>query len=394
MINIPLAQRLLTQHSIDGWLLYDFRRSNPIVHRLLNLDPTAHYTRRFALWIPPMGEPTLLISRIEAHLFECLPFAKRYYVDRNQWYHTLKEFIGNSKRIAAEYSPFGQLPSVSFLDAGTAEYIRALGVEIISSADLVQHLEAVWTEEQIKDNHTTAQLLRNIMLETIHYAADLARNSKATEYDIQQFILRAFSSHSLITDHAPIVAVGVNTANPHYEPHPHNSEYLHRNTLLLVDMWAKSSQPNATYADITWVAWLGSSPPEIVRSICHIVIAARDAAIALVSKRFTAEEPVYGYEVDDAARNIITEAGYGEYFIHRTGHNIGTEVHGFGANMDNFESQDTRRIIPGTSFSIEPGIYVPGQFGIRSECNIVIDHKGNVHIPSAPLQDDLIVCEV
>ncbi|GIV54245.1 MAG: peptidase M24 [Candidatus Kapaibacterium sp.] len=394
MLSIQHAQDLLAQAHLDGWLLYDFRGSNPIARRLLELNSTAHLTRRFALWIPCAGEPILAVSSLDAHIFEPLPYPRRLYASRYQWQHALHDMLTGARKIAVEYSPLGELPTVSFLDAGTAEFLRSLGLELVSSADLVQYLEAVWSQEQIQDNLVTASKLRSIMMASIEQARWMARERRGSEYDLQQFILNAFAAESLRTDHWPIVAIGPNTASPHYEPTPGSAAPIVGNALLMLDMWAKSMWDNATYADITWTVWLGTTPPDEVRHVADLVIAARDAALDKVRKHFASRAPVHGYQVDDAARDVITAAGYGEYFIHRTGHSIGTEVHGYGANMDNYETCDTRQILPGTSFSIEPGIYLPGRFGVRSECDVVIDHNGAVLIPSEPLQHELIVLEV
>lgn len=394
MRSLGTAQQYLAEAHLDGWFLYDFRGSNPIAHRMLGFDRSTHLTRRFALWIPATGEPTLIASSIEAHLFDDIPFQRVLYTSRVQWHSALRSIFQNVHRIAVEYSPHGELPSVSYLDAGTAELLRSFGLELVSSADLLQRIEAVWTEEQLQDNLHTARTLRAIMMASIEQARSMARSGDSTEYDLQQFILRAFDAEGLRSDHAPIVAIGVNTANPHYEPTADYSAPITPDSLLMLDMWAKSARADATYADITWTVWLGVSPPDEIRHVTEIVIAARDAALQLVREHFAAQIPVHGYQVDDAARRVIADAGYGEYFIHRTGHSIGTDVHGYGTNMDNFETYDVRLVIPGTSFSIEPGIYLPERFGVRSECDVVIDHRGTVLVPSQPLQDQLITLEV
>jgi Xaa-Pro aminopeptidase len=391
MIRLQEIRQFLADNQLDGWLLYDFRRSNPIVHRLLGLGTDLHLTRRFVFWIPAHGEPLLLASSIETHLFEHLPFELRTYRNRHEWHAAIARILEGAQRVAVEYSPMGQLPSVSYLDAGTAEYLRSFGIELSSSADLISMIESVWTDEQIAENLVTARTLRDIMMATIEHARSLAHLRTATEHDLQQFVLQAFDRNSLITDHPPIVAVGVNTADPHYEPSPSTIARIEPDSLLLLDMWAKSRAQSATYADITWTVWLGSSPPSEITAIAQLVFAARDAALELVRRRFAQRQPLYGYEVDDAARNLIGSAGYGDYFVHRTGHNIGTDVHGYGTNMDNYETCDSRRILPGTSFSIEPGIYLPALFGIRSECDVVVTNNGDVLVPTEPLQQSLIV---
>ncbi|MCX7930437.1 MAG: Xaa-Pro peptidase family protein, partial [Chlorobi bacterium] len=388
MINIERVAELLNEFNLDGWLLYDFRGSNPILRRFLSLDQHTHTTRRFVLWIPRNSTPLLIVSSIEPHLFEHVSIPKAFYHSRHQWHESIATILKGVRRIAVEYSPLGQLPTVSYLDAGTAEFFRSFGVELVSSADLIQSAEAVWTADQIADNMQTARKLREIMMATIKHAHTLAEREASTEFDLQQFILAAFEQHNLVCDHPPIVAIGEHSANPHYEPHPDHSAPLRLQTVLLLDMWAKSSKPEATYADITWTLWLGNNPPDDIRTVAQTVFAARDNALQLVRNRFASNATVYGYEVDDASRSVIAAAGYGDHFIHRTGHSIGTDVHGLGANMDNYETIDTRRILAGTSFSIEPGIYIPGYFGIRSECDVVIEPSGNVLVPSEPLQTD------
>jgi Xaa-Pro aminopeptidase len=394
MISFDDIPTLLADYDIDGWLIYDYRRSNPIAHRILGLRTDSHVTRRFALWIPRQGSAVLIASAVETHLFEHLPFERRIYRSRIEWVNIVHSLLRDTRRIAVEYSPHGDLPSVSYLDAGTAELIRSFGVELVSSADLVQHVEALWTAEQIAENRIVAEKLHSIMMESIEMARSLARLGTATEYDLQQFVRSAFDREQLVTDHPPIVAIGSNTASPHYEPTALSSSMLQPESMLLLDMWAKGRSADATYADITWTVWLGNTPPDDALRIAHVVIAARDAALSIVRQRMEARSTLRGYEVDDVARATITAAGYGEYFVHRTGHNIGTEVHGYGANMDNYETCDTRRILPGTSFSVELGIYLSGRFGFRSECDVVIDLTGQVHIPSEPLQRELLTIDV
>ncbi|MFM8569701.1 MAG: M24 family metallopeptidase, partial [Candidatus Kapaibacterium sp.] len=292
---------------------------------------------------------------------------------------------------AMEYSPMAAIPVVSNVDAGTVEWIRSLGPAVVSSADMAQELQAVWSDEQRQENEKTSFLVRSAMMDAMQFLGEkIRRRQRVTEYDVQQNIVRFFEQNSLVTDHDPIVAIAANAANPHYAPSVERHASIGSDQLVLIDMWAKGKSDHSTYVDITWMCHTGRTPSERETSIFTIVRDARNAAFELVCERFRAGIPLYGFEVDDAARRVIDGAGFGSYFIHRTGHNIGQQTHGSGANMDNYETHDDRRVLAGTSFSIEPGIYIPGEIGVRSEISVVIDSEGNVSVPSQPVQEEIV----
>ncbi|HIC89104.1 MAG TPA: aminopeptidase P family protein [Anaerolineae bacterium] len=388
-MNLYEVQTMLTEAGLDGWLLYDFRGINPIAARVAGLPPEGIFSRRWAYWIPAQGEPAWLVHAIETAPFQGQDTRVLAYVSWQQLSARLRELIGNARRIAMEYSPHNAIPYVSRVDAGSMEMIRALGVEVVSSADLVQAVEACWTPEQLEGHRKSAAALMQIKDATFAWIADQLRAGRAiTEYDAQQEMMRRFADFGLVSNHPPMVSVNANSGNPHYLPSPERHAPIRVGDFVLLDLWAKQSEPGAVYADITWVGFLGKEVPERYTEIFRIVARARDAALALVQERITAGQDVCGYEVDDAARGVIEEAGYGEYFIHRTGHSLGQEGHGNGVNMDNLETQDRRKLIPGIGFTIEPGIYLP-EFGVRSEIDVYVG-EGTVKVTTLPLQTDVL----
>jgi Xaa-Pro aminopeptidase len=390
-MNTSEIQQILKKYNIDAWFLYDFRHSNPIAWKTLGLHAEAHCTRRWAVIIPAEGEPVKIVNGIEAHTLAQVEAREIRYSSRLDWQDSITNSLKSFTTIALEYSPMGDLPTISKVDAGTVEFLKTLGKELASSADVAQHFDAVWTREQFEENQTTSRLLKDAMMDAFTFIREMYKMERSfTEYDVQLHIMEVFKKHSLVTDHAPIVAVAKNAANPHYGPTHEQSSAIVTGDTVVIDMWAKADTPAAVYSDITWVGYVGEEVPARVAEIFKIIADARDAAVSLLKSRFKSGTPVYGYEVDDAARNVIEKAGYGKYFIHRTGHSITEETHGPGANMDNFETRDTRRILPLTSFSIEPGIYIPDEIGMRTEIDIVISEDGNVLIPSEPIQKQVI----
>ncbi len=384
-------RHLLDQYGIDAWVLYDFRGSNPLAQKICHVSPKAHCTRKWAVVVPRSGEAVKIVSAIEAHTLEHLPCREVRYARRSEWTDAVAAAVKDCATVAMEYSPMAAIPVVSRVDAGTVEWIRSLGPVVVSSADMAQELQAVWSEGQRKENEKTSFLVRAAMMDAMQFLGDkIRRNQYVTEYDVQQNIVRFFEQNDLLTDHDPIVAIATNAANPHYAPTVEHNAPIGKNQLVLIDMWAKGTSEDSTYADITWMCHTGAAPSDREREIFSIVRDARNAAFNLVCDRFHQGLPLFGYEVDDAARTVIESAGFGEYFIHRTGHNIGEETHGAGANMDNFETHDTRRVLPGTSFSIEPGIYIAGEIGVRSEISVVIDDAGTVIVPSQPVQEEIV----
>ncbi|HMA37817.1 MAG TPA: Xaa-Pro peptidase family protein [Chloroflexia bacterium] len=386
--RLAQMQAALRTAGIDGWLFYDFRRNNPIAYTVLGVNPEQTFTRRWYYFVPAQGDPARLVSALEAGNLDGLPGPKIVYQTRQDLAAGLAQLLAGHTRLAMEYSPLGALPIVSRVDAGTVDYLRAQGKEVVSSADIVQAFEATWSADALATHLAAEQRLATILRETLaQIRTALARGESLTEYGVQQEMLARYRQHDLFCDHGPIVASGPNSGNPHYEPAPDGGRPVAAGDLLLIDWWGKLRQPGAVYADYTWVGFLGSEVPARYGAVFDVVCGARDAAIALVRRQVQAGTPLQGWEVDDVARAYITERGYGPAFVHRTGHNIGQETHGNGANLDNFETQDTRRLLPHTCFSIEPGIYLP-EFGIRSEVNVVVQ-DGDILVTGRPIQQAL-----
>ena len=378
------------QETVDGWLFYDFRGSDPLAYRVLLLDSSQHVTRRWYYWIPKTGEPVKLLHRIEPHVLDELPGSSNLYVSWEQQRTALDSLLRGQRRIAMQYSPLNAVPYLSRVDAGTIDLVRSFGVEVVTSADLVQRFEAVWTEEQLESHRYAVTTLRRIVDEAFtHVASCLIRQRPLTEYGLQQFVLSRIHEMGMTTSSAPIAAVDAHSADPHYSPGESNSSPITRDSLILIDLWAKQTAPGSVYGDITWTGYTGQLVPPKHRLIFQHVQQGRDAAVSFVQAQLVAGRFPFGWEIDDVCRHKIREAGYGDFFIHRTGHSIGEEVHGNGANIDNLETHDGRQILPNTCFSIEPGIYLPGEFGIRSEIDVyVTDQEAIVH--GLPLQTEIV----
>jgi Xaa-Pro aminopeptidase len=379
---IDKIQQALKEAGLDGWLFYSFRGSDPIAANILGIPSEGHMaTRRWFYLIPQSGEPTKIVHSIERDVLDHLPGKKLIYLPWQQLHSHLRDELtllapDQKPRVAMQYSPEAAIPYLSRVDAGTIELIRSFGVSPVSSANLVQQFESAWGSEQLAMHEEAARGL----YESVHQAfGEIARRIRAaeptTEYDIQQFIMGRFADRGLITRDPPIVAVGANSAMPHYEPTRERHSQIKEGDFVLIDLWAKLDRPNSVYADITWTSFVGESIPEEVNKVFTIVRDARDAATDFVKEAFTAGRTIHGWQVDDVCRSVIDKAGYGQYFIHRTGHNIHTEVHGNGANIDNLETKDDRVLIPQTCFSIEPGIYLEGQFGVRSEIDVYVSQN-------------------
>ena len=371
MKNLSEIQAALREEGLDGWLFFDHHRRDPLAYRVLKFTPNSIVSRRWYYYVPAQGEPRGLVHKIEAQTLMELPGAMSAYAGWSEMVDGIRTLIGGAKKIAMQYSPNCAVPYVAMVDAGTIELIRSLGVEIATSANLVQFFEARWSQAQLEGHLEAGRRVDKVRREAFeHIGAKLRASERVTEWDIQQFIAARFKEEGLVADHGPDVAVNANASNPHYEPKQHSASEIKAGDVVLIDMWAKLNQPDAVYYDITWMGFCGAQPPSAYEKVFGIVREARDRAIAAASRK-----DLRGYEVDDAARNYIREQGYGEYFFHRTGHSIGTDVHGTGANMDNLETHDERRVIPGTCFSIEPGIYLP-EFGVRSEVNVYVGESG------------------
>ena len=389
--TIQSIQSALRDLKIDGWLFYDFWKRNEYAQRILKYPAHLMNTRRFFYYIPTTGEPQKLVHSIERWNLDHLPGTKTIFLSWQSLEEGLKKLLVGAKNVAMEYSPGNAIPYVSKVDAGTIEMVRKTGVTVVPSMDLLQFFEARWTEEAYRDNIETARIMRALVDTTFGFMKErILGKQRITEYDVQQFMLKHFEQNGLTTTEAPNCSVNANSGNPHYEPTKDVHSELHEGDFVLIDLWAKKNKPNGTYNDITWVGFLGTSVPEKYTKIFNIVKGARDAAVDHVKKEFGAQRNVRGCEVDDVARMYIIERGFGESFIHRTGHSITEDLHGSGANMDNLETHDERLIIPETSFSIEPGIYLMGDFGVRSEINVYVSKTYEVIVPGEPRQQEVV----
>ena len=372
-MNLTEIQAALKEEGLDGWLFFDHHRRDPLAYRVLKFTPNSIVSRRWYYYIPTQGEPRGLVHKIEAQTLMELPGEMSAYASWSEMVDGMRKLLGSAKNIAMQYSPDCAVPYVAMVDAGTIELIRGLGVEIATSANLVQYFEARWSKEQLEGHLEAGRRVDRVRREAFEkIGAQLRASEHVTEWDIQQFIVNRFREEGLFADHGPDVAVNANASNPHYEPRQHASLSIKKGDVVLIDMWAKLDQADAVYYDITWMGFSGPQPPSEMERVFHIVREARDRAIRCAQDAVAAKRELRGYEVDDAARSYIREQGFAEYFFHRTGHSIGTEVHGTGANMDNLETHDERKVIAGTCFSVEPGIYLP-EFGVRSEVNVFVD---------------------
>jgi Xaa-Pro dipeptidase len=373
MPQIEAIQNELRAQGLDGWLFYDFHHRDPIAAHILGLDPGGMGTRRWFYLIPARGNPQKLVHRIESRALDALPGAKLVYAGLDELRRNLTRLLQRVKKVAMQYSPRNAIPYVSMVDAGTVELVRAHGCKVLTSADLVQKFEACWSAEQYSAHLAAGRVIDRVAQQAFLRAAQHVREkSRLTEYDLQQWILTEFRAAAITTEEPPIVAVGAHTADPHYEPPPAGSSAIRAGDLLLLDIWGKLDRPGSVYYDITWVGYLGKKIPAEYAKIFSVVREARDRVIAFVQKSIAAGRVLEGWQVDRIAREVIGKAGYAKYFVHRTGHNIGQQVHGNGANMDSLETHDSRRILSQTCFSVEPGIYLQ-KFGVRSEVNVYVD---------------------
>jgi Xaa-Pro dipeptidase len=384
--DIPAIQKTLATEQVDGWLLYDFHGSNPIAVALAGLAGS-HTTRRWYYYIPASGTPQKLVHAIEPFVLDRLPGDKHAYAGRRQLEQGVTDMLRGSKVVAMEYSPECAIPYLSRVDAGTVDFIRRLGMRVISSGDLVGRFEAAWDAAAIATHQTASEKLYRIKDRAFELVgAKLSAGDRLHEYEVQQAMVGWFREEGLVADAAPIVGAQENAGNPHYAPTRDQSRAIRPNELLLLDLWGKLDQPCAVYADITWTGFAGTPPPDIANAF-GVIVAGRDAAIKKVQTAVAAGQPVYGWEVDRATRDVITAAGYGDAFIHRTGHSLGEEVHGNGVHMDDYETHDDRQLVPGTGFTIEPGIYSK-TFGVRTEINMVVGVKSAA--VTGPCQQTLV----
>lgn len=372
MPEIAAIQRELRSAKLDGWLFYDFHHRDTIAARVLGLERDGMGTRRWFYMIPSRGTPRKLVHRIESAALDRLPGQKLLYASHEELQSNLPHLIGGAKIVAMQYSPKNAIPYISIIDAGTVEMVRAQRCKVVTSADLVQKFEACWSAAQYRSHIAAGRIIDRVTQAAFAYAAAQVRaHSRLTEYSLQQWMLEKFRENGVTTEEPPIVAVGPHTADPHYEPTARRSSPIRAADLLLLDVWGKLDRPGSVYHDITWAGYLGSAVPEKYTRVFAFVCAARDRAIGFVKESVSAGRALEGWQVDRAARDVIRKAGYARYFVHRTGHNIGQDVHGNGANMDDLETHDTRSILPKTCFSVEPGIYLR-EFGLRSEVNVYV----------------------
>ena len=388
---ITCAKGALKEGGLDGWLIYDNKRSNISALPLLKIP--AHYilSRRLFYWIPASGEPIKLVHAIEPHTLDHLPGTLSTFASWRSLAEALKTLLAGKRRIAMEYSPNAALPSLSHVDGGTLDLIRLLGVEVVSSAPCLQAALPKKSAFQQESHIQAATICAEAASRAFDWIkAHLDASTPITEFDVQEFILGHFAACDFMTEHAPNVSVNANTADPHYNPTAAHSLPIKRGDWILIDLFCKKKQEGALYADLCFVATAAAAPTPEQQALFDLIVLSRNAALSLIQDRLRGGEPVYGFEVDNVARAPIELAGYGPYFLHRTGHDIDESIHGSGAHLDDFETHDIRRLLPDSCFSIEPGIYLPGQFGVRLECNVFLTQGGEMVITGSP--QDKITC--
>ncbi|HET6267481.1 MAG TPA: M24 family metallopeptidase [Acidobacteriota bacterium] len=389
-ITFPLEdmRAALQEDNLDGWLLYDFRGSNAIARNIVQMPHGKIATRRWFYFIHSKLNPVKLVHAIEHENLDHLPGQTIVFRSWQDLHAALSKALNGCTRIAMEYSPEDDIPYVSLVDAGVIELVRKCGVEIVSSGDLVQLFEARWDADQSRSHFEAARLVNEFKDEGFRFIGENIRAGRPiTEYDVQQHMWSLFEPSNMYANDAPIVAVNANASNPHYLPTAEKNTPVRKGDLVLIDIWGKLRQPRAIYGDITWMGYAGHQVPERFEEIFQIVRGAQQSAFELITRDFQNAKTTFGWQADQAARDYIAQAGYGDYFYHRTGHNIGQEVHGNGAHLDNLETRDNRKLIPNTGFSIEPGIYLP-EFGVRSEVDCYISEKGPVI--TSPRQEKIL----
>lgn len=391
-MDLDRIQSAISGKGIDGWLFYDFHHRDAMAYRILGLDFSKFTTRRWFYYIPAQGDPVRIVSAVEAKKLDSLPGKKEVYRSWEDLHRILRATLADARQIAMQYSPNNNIPYVSVVDAGTIELIRSFGVAVVSSADLIQIFEAVIDREGYEAHLKAGEKVQRIKDEAFQLIGEkIHNNEKITEYEVQQYIVKRFEEEGLTDDgDHPIVGVNDHPADPHFEPTQENTYTIKKGDTLLIDLWARKNDDSGIYYDITWCGFIGDNPPAKYVEIFNTVRDARNAARDFIRERFRKNEPCFGYEVDDVCRQVVIDAGYGDYFVHRTGHSIGREVHGNGVHIDNLETKDERELVPGICFSIEPGIYLPGEMAVRSEINVFITEDRKVVVAGAE-QEDLIL---
>jgi Xaa-Pro dipeptidase len=387
-MNLSAIQSALRERNIDAWFFYDHHHRDPIAYRVLGLPENLMATRRWFYLIPASGEPQKLVHKIESRHLDSLPGEKQMYAAWPELADGLKRLLGSYRNVAMQYSPNNGVFTISLVDGGMLELVRGFGKNIVSSGDLVALFEATWSEEQIKTHFSARDSIDAVTAEAFKEIGRRVRNGGANEFEIQQWIMEAFRRENIVTSDAPVVAVNANSSDPHYSPEISRSQPIREGDFVLLDIWGKKNVPNAVYYDITWTGFVGKSPSDKMREIFNLVRAGRDVGIKFVQDSIASGKEISGWQVDDPVRENITNAGYAKYFVHRTGHSIGTEVHANGANMDNLEVHDERRILPNSCFSIEPGIYLES-FGVRSEVNMLV--RSNRAEVTGRIQTELVI---
>jgi Xaa-Pro aminopeptidase len=390
MFDLAPVQAAVQALGVDSWLLYDFRGLNVLARRVLDIPTDAILSRRWFYFVPAKGEPRKLVHRIEPGALDALPGQRQVYLRWQELEAGVKGLVSGCRRVAMEYVPRNANPYVSRVDAGTVELVRSAGVEVVSSGDLVQQFEACWDDVQWAMHLEAAKHTRSAYDVAFGFIAERVRIAGSVrETEVQQRILQHFAAHGLVTDHPPIVGVGPHSGDPHYAPGPDSDGVIKEGEFVLIDLWAKLDRPRAVYSDLTWTGFVGKEVPQKYEDVFCVVARARDAAIDRVRTAFRQKQPLQGWQVDRAARDVIEQAGHGAAFCHRTGHSIGQETHGNGANMDDLETHEERRVLPRTCFSVEPGIYLP-EFGVRSEVNVFVDGAEQVHVTGGAPQTAVV----
>jgi Xaa-Pro dipeptidase len=388
-MNLSAVQTALCDAKLDGWLFYDHHHRDPLAYSILGLDPNAHVTRRWYYFIPAQGEPKKLVHRIEAGRLDSLPGTKAVYSSWQELEAQIEALLEGQKKIAMQYSPRNAIMYVSMVDAGTIELLRSFGKEPVTSADLVSHFEAVLTDAQLATHYVAQKAVDEVLDAAWKQIGIRAATGGTDEHAMVQFLQEGLSRANLVWEHGPNVSAGPNSADSHYEPTAASSRPIRKGDFVLIDIWGKlADDPTAVWYDITWTGVVGREPTEREQLIFTTVRSARDASIKAVQNAFAANTPIAGWQADDAGRNLIRKAGFGDAFTHRTGHNIGTVLHGNGAHLDNLETHDERLILPNTCFSVEPGLYFPGEFGVRSEVDMIA-RKGKAEV-TGRIQTELV----
>lgn len=388
--DLAQVQAALTAEGVDGWLFYFFHDNDPIALRILGLSANHFVSRRWFYYVPAQGTPTKLVHRIEMDSLDAVPGDKVVYLGWKELESKLKEILSGKKKVAMQYSPGNAIPYVSRVDAGTMELVKSAGCDVVTSANLVSFFEARLTPAQLETHIEAVEALRKIVFEAFGMIkAAITSSKRITEYEVQQFIVESYERYGLTSNSPPIVAVNGHAGQPHYQPTETHHDEIRLNDFVLLDIWAKKKTPeDAVYGDITWTGYVGKNVPQKFIDVFEIVRDARDAALNFVRTAVREGREIKGWQVDDAAREHITSRGYGKDFVHRTGHSICTEVHANGANIDNLETRDERKLIAKTAFSIEPGIYL-SDFGVRSEIDVYVDHE-QVVVAGQPIQTEIV----